>query len=142
MLFGFSRQIFHFLVSNLPVFIYVLNLFCIVHKHIKLPRWLYFFMTFTRFFSKNARNSELFVHKDFFYIKKVWSPRKYFWLFQFINKVFGSFLFQTLFIDSCLLYNRNISMNFMQPLIARKFLLGKVLTPTAFHDVRRRRRDF
>ena len=35
-------------------------------------------MTFTRFFSKNARNSELFVHKDFFYIKKVWSPRKYF----------------------------------------------------------------
>ena len=29
-----------------------------------------FFLTFTRFFSKNARNSELFVHKDFFILKK------------------------------------------------------------------------
>ena len=95
MFLGFSFQIFHFLLSHLPVFISVWNLFCIVHKHINLPRWSDFFYDIYQIFFKKCQKFRIICSQRFFYIKKVWSPRKYFWLFQIINKVFGSFLIKT-----------------------------------------------
>ena len=60
MFLGIPFQIFHFLVSNQPLFISISIFISIFIKHVNLSWWLYHFSKLSRFFSKNARNSTLF----------------------------------------------------------------------------------